>query len=67
MFYSTRHFFKVAALLLAVSWVYTRLPDVLEGIRRVWAYLDRFFSRPALDEAVSAVYTALYGFINPKK
>jgi hypothetical protein len=63
MFYSTRYFFRLAGLFLAAYLVYTRLPDILGGIKNIWEYAGLFFSRYTRDDAISLVYEALYNLI----
>jgi hypothetical protein len=45
MFYSTRYFFRLAGLLLAVYLVYTRFPVLLWGAKHIGEYIERFFSQ----------------------
>jgi hypothetical protein len=60
MFYSTRHFFRLAGLLLAAYITYQRLPDMLRGLKSAWTHLNRFFSAHALDAAVALLHDALH-------
>jgi hypothetical protein len=59
MFYSTRYFFRLVGLLLAVYLVYTHFPNVLWGLRRVWEYIEYLFSGYTFDGIISGVYKAL--------
>jgi hypothetical protein len=63
MFYSTRYFFRLAGLLLAVYLVCARFPNILWGLQRVWDYIRLLFFRYSLDDVVSAVYTGIYGIL----
>jgi hypothetical protein len=59
MFYSTRHFFRLAFLLLAGCVVYERLPDMLLWIKSVWAPAERFMSAFSPHAAASLLIDAL--------
>jgi hypothetical protein len=53
MFYSTRHFFKLAGFLLAACLACQRFPDMLRGLKNVWGALERFLSAHALSAGFS--------------
>jgi hypothetical protein len=53
MFYSTRYFFRLIGLLLAMYLAYTRFPVLLRGAKHIWEYIEYFFSHYALENTVS--------------
>jgi hypothetical protein len=60
MFYSTRHFFRLAVLLLAAYLAYERLPNMLRGLQSAGEHLSRLFSAHTLASVAALLHDALY-------
>jgi hypothetical protein len=63
MFYSTRHFFRLALLLLAGCIAYERLPDMLIWLKGVWTPVEQFLTAYAPRAAASLLIDALQNII----
>jgi hypothetical protein len=63
MFYSTRHFFKLAGLLLAACLACQRFPDLLRWLKNVWASIERFLLAHTLSAEVSLLLDGFFRVI----